>query len=147
MNKIPPPFIAAGNIVLLYLSTLLIPSFEFTGQKILGILIGLEGVIIIFVSIRLFRKYQTTINPFKAHETSRLITSGIYSFTRNPMYLGLSSIQVAFGIYLGAHVSIFLIPCFIIYITNKQIIYEEEILKKEFRDEYLNYLKSVRRWI
>ena len=147
MNKIPPPFIAAGNIVFLYLSTLLIPSFEFTGQKMLGILIGLEGVIIIFVSIRLFRKNQTTINPFKAHETSRLITSGIYSFTRNPMYLGLSSIQVAFGIYLGAYVSIFLIPCFIIYITNKQIIYEEEILKKEFKDEYLNYLRRVRRWI
>ena len=147
MNKIPPPFIAAGNIVMFYLSTLLVPPFEFTGQNILGILIGLEGIIIIVVSIRLFRKYQTTINPFKAHETVRLITSGIYSFTRNPMYLGLSSIQVAFGIYLGAYVSIFLIPCFIIYITKKQIIYEEEILEKEFRDEYLNYLKSVRRWI
>ena len=147
MNKIPPPFIAAGNIFLFYLSTFLIPSFEFTGQTILGVLIGLEGVIIIFVAIRLFRKNQTTINPFKAHETSRLITSGIYSFTRNPMYLGLSSIQVAFGIYLGAYVSIFLIPCFIIYITNKQIIYEEETLKKEFKDEYLNYLRSVRRWI
>ena len=147
MNKIPPPFIAAGNIVLFYLSTLLIPSFEFTGQNILGILIGLEGMVIILVSIRLFRKYQTTINPFKAHETTRLITSGIYSFTRNPMYLGLSSIQVAFGIYLGAYVSIFLIPCFVVYITKKQIIYEEEILANEFRDEYLNYLKSVRRWI
>ena len=106
----PPPFIAAGNIFLFYLSTFLIPSFEFTGQTILGVLIGLEGVIIIFVAIRLFRKNQTTINPFKAHETSRLITSGIYSFTRNPMYLGLSSIQVAFGVYLGSHVSIFLIP-------------------------------------
>ena len=147
MNKIPPPFIAAGNIFLFYLSTFLIPSFEFTGQTILGVLIGLEGVIIIFVAIRLFRKNQTTINPFKAHETNRLITSGIYSFTRNPMYLGLSSIQVAFGIYLGAYASIFLIPAFIIYITNKQIIYEEEVLKKEFRDEYIKYLKSVRRWI
>ena len=104
-------------------------------------------MIIIFVSIRLFRKYQTTINPFKAHETTRLITSGIYSFTRNPMYLGLSSIQVGFGIYLGAYVSIFFIPAFIVYITNKQIIYEEEILKKEFGDEYIDYLKSVRRWI
>ena len=147
MNKIPPPFIAAGNIFLFYLSTLLIPSFEFTGQLILGILIGLEGIVIIFLSIRLFRKHQTTINPFKAHETSRLITSGIYSFTRNPMYLGLSSIQVAFGIYLGAYVSIFLIPSFIIYITHKQIIYEEQILEKKFGDEYINYLKSVRRWI
>ena len=147
MNKIPPPFIAAGNIFLFYLSTLLIPSFEFTGQLILGILIGLEGIIIIFLSIRLFREYQTTINPFKAHETSRLITSGIYSFTRNPMYLGLSSIQVAFGIYLGAYVSIFLIPSFITYITHKQIIYEEQILEKKFGDEYINYLKSVRRWI
>jgi len=147
MNKIPPPFIAAGNIFLFYLSTLLIPSFEFTGQAILGILIGLEGIIIIFLSIRLFREYQTTINPFKAHETSRLITSGIYSFTRNPMYLGLSSIQVAFGIYLGAYVSIFLIPSFITYITYKQIIYEEQILEKKFGDEYINYLKSVRRWI
>ena len=147
MNNIPPPFIAAGNIFLFYLSTLLIPPFEFTGQTILGILIGLEGIIIIFLSIRLFREYQTTINPFKAHETSRLITSGIYSFTRNPMYLGLSSIQVAFGIYLGAYVSIFLIPSFITYITHKQIIYEEQILEKKFGDEYINYLKSVRRWI
>ena len=147
MSKIPPPFIAAGNIFLFYLSTLLIPSFEFTGQLILGILIGLEGIIIIFLSIRLFREYQTTINPFKAHETSRLITSGIQSFTRNPMYLGLSSIQVAFGIYLGAYVSIFLIPSFITYITHKQIIYEEQILEKKFGDEYINYLKSVRRWI
>ena len=147
MNKIPPPFIAAGNIFLFYLSTLLVPSFEFTGQTILGVFIGLEGIIIIFLSIRLFREYQTTINPFKAHETSRLITSGIYSFTRNPMYLGLSSIQVAFGIYLGAYVSIFLIPSFITYITHKQIIYEEQILEKKFGDEYINYLKSVRRWI
>ena len=63
------------------------------------------------------------------------------------MYLGLSSIQVAFGIYLGAYVSIFLIPSFIIYITHKQIIYEEQVLEKEFGDEYINYLKSVRRWI
>ena len=63
------------------------------------------------------------------------------------MYLGLSSIQVAFGSYLGAYVSIFFIPAFIVYITNKQIIYEEEILKKEFGDEYIDYLKSVRRWI
>ena len=147
MNNIPPPFIAAGNMALFYFSTFFIPSFEFTGQTILGILIGLEGIIIIFLSIRLFREYQTTINPFKAHETSRLITSGIYSFTRNPMYLGLSSIQVAFGIYLGAYVSIFLIPSFITYITYKQIIYEEQILEKKFGDEYINYLKSVRRWI
>ena len=147
MNKIPPPFITAGNIFLFYLSTLLIPAFEFAGQTILGILIGLEGFIIIFVSISLFRKNKTTINPFKAHLTTTLITSGIYSFTRNPMYLGLSSIQVAFGIYLGAYVSIFLIPAFIIYITNKQIIYEEEVLEKEFGDEYIKYLESVRRWI
>ena len=147
MNKIPPPFITAGNIFLFYLSTLLIPAFEFAGQTILGILIGLEGMIIIFLSINLFRKNQTTINPFKAHLTTTLITSGIYSFTRNPMYLGLSSIQVAFGIYLGAYVSIFLIPAFIIYITNKQIIYEEEVLEKEFGDEYIKYLESVRRWI
>ena len=147
MNKIPPPFIAAANIFLFYLSTLLIPAFKFSGQTILGILIGLEGMIIIFVSINLFRKNQTTINPFQAHLTTTLITSGIYSFTRNPMYLGLSSIQVAFGIYLGAYVSIFLIPAFIIYITNKQIIYEEKVLKKKFGDQYIKYLKSVRRWI
>ena len=147
MNRIPPPFIAAGNIFLLYLSTLLIPTFEFTGQTILGFLIGLEGVIIIFMAIRLFRKNETTINPFKANETSKLITSGIYSFTRNPMYLGLSSIQVAFGIYLGAYVSILLIPGFIVYITYKQIIYEEQTLIKRFGDEYITYLKSVRRWI
>ena len=63
------------------------------------------------------------------------------------MYLGLSSIQVAFGIYLGAFISIVLIPAFVIYITQKQILYEEKILEKEFGNSYIEYSKNVRRWI
>tara|TARA_B100000963_G_scaffold357771_1_gene380756 strand:- start:274 stop:717 length:444 start_codon:yes stop_codon:yes gene_type:complete len=147
MNRIPPPVIALMNIILFSLSTFLIPKFQFTGQTILSLLIGMEGIIIILLAINLFRRNNTTIHPFKAQETTRLITSGIFSFTRNPMYLGLSSIQVAFGIYLGAFISIVLIPAFVIYITQKQILYEEKILEKEFGNSYIEYSKNVRRWI
>ena len=147
MNKIHPPFIAMGNIAIFYFSTFLISPFEFFGQTVLAGIIGLEGVIIILLSIRIFKKRNTTVNPFKLDETSSLITGGVYSFTRNPMYLGLSSIQLGAAIYFGSYISLVFIPVFIVYITKKQIYFEEISLEKKFGQDFLKYSNRVRRWI
>ena len=147
MNKIYPPFLALANIAIFYFSNFFISSFEFFGQTVLAAIIGLEGVIIIILSIRLFKKGNTTVNPFKLDETSSLITEGVYRFTRNPMYLGLSSIQLGAAIYFGSYISLILIPVFIVYITKKQIYFEEISLEKKFGQDFLKYSDKVRRWI
>ena len=147
MNKIYPPFLALANIAIFYCSNFLISSFEFFGQTVLAAIIGLEGVIIIILSIRLFKKGKTTVNPFKLDETSSLITEGVYRFTRNPMYLGLSSIQLGAAIYFGSYISLILIPVFIVYITKKQIYFEEISLEKKFGQNFVKYSDRVRRWI
>ncbi len=146
-NKIHPPIIAIFLILLMYLSTFWILPFSFTGQKIFAILILIEAVLIIYYSIKKFKSFNTTINPFKVEESSYLIQSGIYNFTRNPMYLGLSSIQLGCSIYLGAWLGLFIIPMFILYITKFQIEVEERALEKKFGIEYIDYKNRVSRWI
>ena len=124
-----------------------VPRFNFWGQHLIGTLVGFEGLIIIVAAILKFKKFNTTINPFKSDESSYLITDGVYRFTRNPMYLGLSSIQVAFGLYVGSWASIVLVPFFIFYITKYQILFEEEDLLKLFGEDYSDYKSTVNRWI
>ena len=147
MNKIYPPFLAMANITIFYFSNFLITPFEFFGQTVLAGIIVFEGVIIILLSIRLFKKRNTTVNPFKLDDTSSLITGGVYGFTRNPMYLGLSSIQLGVAIYFGSYISFIFIPVFIFYMTKKQIYFEEISLEKKFGQDFLKYSEKVRRWI
>ena len=146
-NQIPPPVIALFLILIMFLSTWFIQPFHFVGQKVFSIFILIEAVLIIFFSIKKFKKFNTTINPFKPEESSYLIQSGIYNFTRNPMYLGLSSIQLGCAIYLGAWFGLIFIPLFILYITKFQIEVEEFFLEKKFGIKYIEYKKSVRRWV
>ena len=146
-NQIPPPVIALFLILVMFLSTWYIQPFYFIGQKIFAIFILIEALIIIFLSIKKFKKFNTTINPFKPEESSHLIKSGIYNFSRNPMYLGLSSIQLGCAIYLGAWFGLIFIPLFVLYITKFQIEVEELILEKNFGVEYVEYKNRVRRWI
>jgi protein-S-isoprenylcysteine O-methyltransferase Ste14 len=94
-----------------------------------------------------FKKYQTTVNPLRPEKASQLVTSGIFKFSRNPMYfamlLVLLSITVKFNILGGAAMSV----AFVFFITTFQIIPEELAMKKLFGGEFDLYQKSTRRWI
>ncbi len=94
-----------------------------------------------------FRKRKTTIDPRYPHKTSSIVTGGIYTRTRNPMYLGLVLILSAASIYFAARFGFFIIAAFILYMNAFQIKPEEEVLEKQFGEEYLSYKARVRRWI
>ena len=94
-----------------------------------------------------FRSEQTTGNPSKPETTSSLVTSGIYRFTRNPMYVGLLFLLLAWGIYLGSFFSMLVIPLFQQYMTRFQIIPEERALETLFTDQFPHYRSQVRRWL
>ena len=145
-NIIPPPILALISIYFLYAFKDLSPSFSFVFQEILALLILIEAVIIIFFSIREFRKLETTVSPLKLNEVKSLVTGGIYKLSRNPMYLALTSIQFSAGIYFGNWLFLINIPLFIFYITHYQIIPEEKILKEKFGEKYEAYCSQTGRW-
>ena len=148
--RIPPPIVALIGILLIFLSKdyILILYLHPHLQNTLSILFLIIGFVIIFSATKEFKKSETTVNPMKPETSTSLVTSGIFKYTRNPMYLGLTSILLASCFYFSSLLGfIVYVPLFILYITVFQIIPEEETMKGLFNDEYLDYCSKVRRWI
>lgn len=94
-----------------------------------------------------FVRLNTSIDPHRPDKTTCLVVSGIYRYTRNPMYLGLSLVLVAWMVVLTAPVTLIGPVLFVVYITRFQIIPEERILTERFGDEYVTYCQKVGRWL
>jgi protein-S-isoprenylcysteine O-methyltransferase Ste14 len=93
-----------------------------------------------------FRNAHTTVDPHKPETATTLVTSGVYGWTRNPMYLGLSILLMGWAIKLGT-LSTFLGPvCFIPLIQRFQILPEEHALRARFGQDYDRYCDHVHRW-
>ena len=94
-----------------------------------------------------FRIARTTVKPHLPEKATTLVTWGVYSWTRNPMYLGLSVLLVGWAILLGA-LSPFLGPLlFVPIIQRVQILPEEHALRQKFGEEYDGYCRRVNRWL
>jgi protein-S-isoprenylcysteine O-methyltransferase Ste14 len=94
-----------------------------------------------------FRASKTTINPLAPERASKLVTAGVYRLTRNPMYVGLCFLLLAWAVYLSAGLA-FLGPLvFVLYITRFQILPEERALQRLFGEQYIQYSSRVRRWL
>ena len=148
--RIPPPIVALIGILLIFLSKdyILILYLHPHLQNTLSLIFLIIGFVIIFSATKEFKKSETTVNPMKPETSTSLVTSGIFKYTRNPMYLGLTSILLASCFYFSSLLGIIVyVPLFILYITVFQIIPEEETMKGLFNDEYLDYCSKVRRWI
>ncbi|MDA0147470.1 methyltransferase family protein [Vibrio sp. LaRot3] len=117
-----------------------LPMVIFALVVVIATVIGLAGVFE-------FRKAKTTVNPVKVEQASSVVDSGIFSYTRNPMYLGL--VMVLFGLaYWQQNIVCFVMPLVFIFYMNKfQIEPEERALEMLFGAEYLDYKQRVRRWI
>ena len=146
-TKIPPPIITLICIVLNYLSTYLINPIKFPNTKIISGLIFLLGLFTAIFAILLFKKDKTTVNPIDPEETTTLVTTGIFSITRNPMYLGLFFLISSTVLFFGSWLGIIILVIFVWYINKFQIIPEEQAMEKLFGKKYNEYKKNVRRWI
>jgi|TARA_B000000609_G_C24176942_1_gene354773 protein-S-isoprenylcysteine O-methyltransferase Ste14 len=146
---IPPPFQALFFSIIMWLISrqFLNANFSFYGINIFASIFLIIALMLLILSINKFRQVGTTISPLKPKKTSSLINSGIYRYTRNPMYLGLLLMLSSIALFLKNFISFLIIPLFILFITKNQILPEEEALENIFGEEYKNYKKKVRRWI
>jgi protein-S-isoprenylcysteine O-methyltransferase Ste14 len=146
--KIPPVLVFIIFGVLMYLLGRFLPVgyFEFYGRTYLMYALCIIAAIIGFVSLLQFFRSKTTVDPTAPEKASKLVTSGIYQFSRNPMYLGLLLLLLAFGIWLGNAFNALLAAGFVGYMNKFQIIPEEETLSEMFGKDYKQYCALVRRW-
>ena len=147
MLKIPPPVIVLILVVSNFLSSKKIDIINIPNQTLVSIIILLIGVFILIVPVSKFIKSQTTVNPIKFKKVNKLITSGIYKYSRNPMYLGFLMIVISTSIYYLNIFSIITQIFFYFWINRFQIKREEIFLNKKFGQKYITYKSKTRKWI
>ena len=88
---------------------------------------------------------RTTLIP--RQKPSRLVTSGVFRHSRNPIYLGDALILLGSCLIFDVVLGLLLIPVFIWIINRRFIIPEEAVLTREFGNDYTNWCAAVRRWV
>ena len=137
-------FIGISNLYVIKLYKLPVFLDSVRSPELGGVVI-LVSFILIFLSVGLFR--QNTEDPNPTTQSNKLITTGIYKYIRNPMYLALVVFQIGLGISLSfLHISLMSIFTMITlhYFVIKR---EETYLKKLFGVDYESYKTKSRRWI
>lgn len=146
--KIPPlvQVILAAIIIWLVDRFIAVGQFEASWRVIIAVFCFTSGILFGVLGVSTFGKAKTTVNPEKPERASQIVSHGIYSWTRNPMYLGLTLVLIAWSLYLGTLIGFFVVILFVAYITKFQIIPEERILAEKFGEDYQVYQGTVRRW-
>ena len=147
--RIPPPvvglIVAGGMWIVAHLPPVLqLPTLV---RLPVAVVLGAIGVAVAISGVMSFRRAQTTVSPLKPETSAALVSTGVYSFTRNPMYLGMALALFAWAVYLSSIWSLLGPVLFALYITRFQIVPEERVLDRLFGAPFAAYKKRVRRWL
>jgi protein-S-isoprenylcysteine O-methyltransferase Ste14 len=147
--KVPPPVVALFMAGLSWLASWAAPRLGFVLPHRNAIVVAslVAGVCVSVLGVASFRRARTTVNPLKPEKASALVMSGIYRYTRNPMYLGLLLALLGWAFFLANVLAFLFLPAFILYMNRFQIDPEERVLVSVFGQDFTAYLSKVRRWL
>lgn len=146
---VPPPIVTLLVGFAMWAAASLPPWLEtppLVRWLVVGV-VGVAGFAVMFAGVRAVRGAQTTISPLKPEAATTLVSSGIYARTRNPMYLGLALLLLAWAVHLAALWPFAGPLLFALYIARFQILPEERALASVFGAAYADYTRRVRRWL
>ena len=139
-----PPLIVLGCVAVQILLNILVP-LEVNLSLLLGLLILIFSLGIITYAFIELNNYETTYIP--DGEPEKLVTSGPFSFSRNPIYLGMAGVLLAIAFLLQS-LSALLIPIlFISIIQSTWIPHEEKKLAEIFGEEWQTYSEKTKKWL
>ena len=145
--KIPPPILVIVLITSIYFSSDKLDLIPIPYRTLFSIVILSIGILVIINPVVKFIKSKTTVNPVEFKNVEKLVTSGIYKYSRNPMYLGMIMIIISTTVYYLNFYSLLTPFIFYFWINRFQIKREEVFLEEKFGQEYLSYKTKTRRWI
>lgn len=148
-HKIPPPVVGALVAAAMWSVAGLGPhvTLSLVPRSVVLAVLVVVGIAFDVLGLLAFRRSRTTVNPFKPELASSMVTGGVYRVTRNPMYLGMAILLLAWAVQLSALLPFFGPAVFVLYITQFQIKPEEQALGRIFGDAYSAYARRVRRWL
>jgi protein-S-isoprenylcysteine O-methyltransferase Ste14 len=148
-TRIPPPVVALLCAAMGLALNLLVPSARILPPAALPVglvLIGLGAALAVAAVVQ-FVRAGTTIEPLDPGKTTRLVVSGVYSFTRNPMYLAMLLAVLGIALMTRNPLALIGVVLFPAYITRLQILPEERALRAIFGEPFDSYCRKVRRWV
>ena len=143
----PPPLIFFGGLLIGALINWFFPA-AFVPKSlafVAGITLAIAGLAIIVTAIVQMRRAETNVEPWKP--TTAILDSGLYAFSRNPIYLGMVLIYSGVTFLFNSIWFLPILPIVLLVIYHGVILREEKYLERKFGEEYLNYKNRVRRWI
>ncbi len=142
-----PPIVALFYLLIAYLLGWLVQiPFEAPGPlRIVGFALACIGFLFGVGAFVEFSRARTTVDPHGS--VTQVVTTGIYRFTRNPIYMGLLLIIIGLPLNSGFYWGILLAPFFIVTMNRLVIEKEEAYLEKKFGETYTGYKSRVRRWL
>jgi protein-S-isoprenylcysteine O-methyltransferase Ste14 len=147
--RVPPPAVAVLIAGAMWGISLLTPPLYVPSdiRWAVALAVGLAGVGIALSGVVSFVRARTTVNPMKPMKTSALVTTGVYRFSRNPMYVGVLFVLIAWAVILSVAWVLAGPVVFVLYMERFQIAPEERALSDLFGEEYAAYKARVRRWL
>ncbi len=144
---IPPPLIFLGLLLIgLWLDS---PWFEFRmagmAPTIAGAIIAASGLTLILASAPRHKQAGSNVEPWKP--TTAIITTGLYAYTRNPIYLGMAITHAGIAIASASTAALANLLVAVFVIQFYVIAREESYLEAKFGQTYLDYKNKVRRWV
>ena len=147
--KIPPVALTLLTALLMWLLARAGPVLDIAeGWRAVAMAaLVLAGGAVGMAGVRSFRIAGTTVNPFDPNASSQLVTTGIYRYSRNPMYLGLLLALLGWAAWLASPFALALALGFVPYMNRFQIGPEERTLALAFGEAFERYRKDARRWL
>ena len=147
--KIPPLALVIVVAAAMALLARWLPVLGFTvpARHFVVAALALPGAAVALLGVRAFVRARTTVDPRLPQESSRLVSSGVYRLSRNPMYLGFALLLAAWGLWLANAAALLGVPAFVRYLNRYQIGPEERALERRFGVDFERYRAQVRRWL
>ena len=144
----PPPLLFGGTlaagVMIDYVNAwqLSVAAFLRLG---LGSALIFGAVFILVIALGLFRRARTRPEPWQP--TTTIVDTGVYGYTRNPMYVGMALAYAGVALLANSPAAMLLLPGVLILIHFGVIRREEIYLEGKFGADYLRYKARVRRWL
>jgi len=122
-------------------------SFALPGGRVIALALATLGGIVALAGVVAFRREGTTVNPMTPGSSSSVVSSGVYHYSRNPMYLGFLLALAGWAVYLSNALTVIPVVAFVAYMSQYQIKPEERALLAKFGPSYAQYMSRVRRWV
>jgi protein-S-isoprenylcysteine O-methyltransferase Ste14 len=147
--KIPPVVVVFLAAALMWISAGAAPeaAIVIPARHLVALSLVAAGAVTSILGVVSFRRAGTTVNPLTPGAASSLVRSGVYAFSRNPMYLGFLMLLLGWGIYLSNALAILIVPGFLLYMNRFQIEPEECALMAHFGGAFVAYSRRVGRWL